>query len=225
MSFQGFTPQTGAFLWELGFHNERPWFLEHKEEFEQVLNRPFKALAADTAALMQQRFPERSFQVHASRIYRDARRLFGRGPYKDHLWFAVFSGSRHTEGPMFWFEIGAATYSYGMGCWDASPDMMEAFRRQIDANPVGFERMVKALDGRWKLWGEPYKRPKGERGEIINPWYNRKYVSVGRERDLEDGAFEEKLPLVLADAFQRLLPLYDYIGAAWRSAHAPAEER
>ena len=77
--FEGFTTQTSDFLWELAFHNERPWFLEHKEQFEQVLNRPLKALAADTAALMEQRFPSRGFKLHVSRIYRDARRLFGRG--------------------------------------------------------------------------------------------------------------------------------------------------
>ncbi|MBP3622661.1 MAG: DUF2461 family protein, partial [Oscillospiraceae bacterium] len=48
--FEGFTTQTSDFLWELAFHNERPWFLAHKEQFEQLLNRPLKALAADTAA-------------------------------------------------------------------------------------------------------------------------------------------------------------------------------
>ena len=74
-AFKGFTPQTGAFLWELSFHNERPWFLAHKEEFETVLNRPFRALCAQTLALMRERFPARDFDAHVSRIYRDARRL------------------------------------------------------------------------------------------------------------------------------------------------------
>ena len=46
----------------------------------------FKALAAQTHELMQQRFPDMDCRLHVSRIYRDARRLFGRGPYKDHLW-------------------------------------------------------------------------------------------------------------------------------------------
>lgn len=32
--FTGFTKQTSEFLWELAFNNERPWFLEHKEQFE-----------------------------------------------------------------------------------------------------------------------------------------------------------------------------------------------
>ena len=113
--FEGFTHQTSDFMWELAFHNERPWFLEHKEQFEQLVNRPFKALAEDTAAQMALRFPRRSFKLHVSRIYRDARRLFGRGPYKDHLWFSLKSDEILLEGPMFWFEIGAADFSYGMG--------------------------------------------------------------------------------------------------------------
>ena len=39
MVFHGFTPEAGAFLWDLSFNNERPWFLEHREQFEQALNR------------------------------------------------------------------------------------------------------------------------------------------------------------------------------------------
>ena len=43
--FQGFSKKTGEFLWELAFNNERPWFLAHKDEFEEYVNAPFKALA------------------------------------------------------------------------------------------------------------------------------------------------------------------------------------
>ncbi len=90
--FNGFTPAAGDFLWELAFNNERVWFNEHKEQFEQTVNEPFKALAAETQALMCSRFPEMDCRLHVSRIYRDARRLFGRGPYKDHLWFSIKHG-------------------------------------------------------------------------------------------------------------------------------------
>ena len=70
MEFHGFTPQTGEFFWELSFNNERPWFLAHKEQFEEVVNRPFKALSAETLRRMRERFPERCFDAHNSRIYR-----------------------------------------------------------------------------------------------------------------------------------------------------------
>ena len=75
--FQGFSEKTGAFLWELAFHNERPWFLRHKQEFEDEVNAPFRALAADSFALFSAKYPDFEGRVHISRIYRDARRLFG----------------------------------------------------------------------------------------------------------------------------------------------------
>ena len=218
MDFHGFTPQTGEFFWELSFNNERPWFLAHKEQFEDVVNRPFKALSADTLRLMRERFPERSFAVHNSRIYRDARRLFGRGPYKDNLWFVIYQEEQHNLGPAFWFEIGRTGTSAGMGFWDASPAMMEAFRRQIDANPARFERILRQIGPGWKLWGEPYKRLKADRGELLNPWYNRKYISVGREWDHGGEAYADTLPETLTALFTRLLPLFDFCYEAWDSS-------
>ena len=78
--FNGFTKETSEFLWELSFHNERPWFQEHKDQYLRVLHEPFHALAEDTRALMAENWPLSDFDLHVSRIYRDARRLFGRGP-------------------------------------------------------------------------------------------------------------------------------------------------
>ena len=118
--FEGFTQETSEFLWELSFNNERPWFLAHREQFERCLNRPFRALAQESLRLLSERCPERDFRMHVSRIYRDARRLFGRGPYKDHLWFTLFCG-RGDEDPCFWFELGAARWAYGLGFWGARP--------------------------------------------------------------------------------------------------------
>ena len=87
--FRGFTKQTSKFMWDLTFNNERTWFKEHKQEFELLVMKPFKELARDTHEEMQRRYPEMGLQLHISRIYRDARRLHGRGPYKDHLWFSL----------------------------------------------------------------------------------------------------------------------------------------
>ena len=211
--FQGFSKETGEFLWELSFHNERPWFLEHKEQFEQVLNRPFKALAGDTAALLQARFPEMVVQSHVSRIYRDARRLFGRGPYKDHLWFTLWDSAAGREGPAFWFEIGAATYGWGMGAFEAPPAEMELFRRSIDANPARFRRLAQELAelGPFKVIGPRYARPKGNYAEPVAGWYERKWVGVEALRDLEGEAFTAALPRILADSFADLMPMYRYL--------------
>ena len=87
--FTGFSDATIDFLWELRFHNERPWFLEHKQVFLDTLDRPMKALAAEVTAALEQAYPQRKWYLHVARIYRDARRLHGSGPYKESLWFTL----------------------------------------------------------------------------------------------------------------------------------------
>ena len=222
--FQGFTQETSDFLWDLSFNNERPWFQAHKEQFERCLNQPFKELGQETWRLMSDRFPERELYVHISRIYRDARRLFGRGPYKDHLWFTVYSADKH-EGPSFWFELNAAKYTYGLGFWSWRPAMMEQYRRAIDANPARFERLVREVEAvpGLRLLGEEYKRPKGDRGEVLNRWYNRKYVTMELGGDFGGELFRPDLSERLCETFVRLMPMHDFLTEVYEASRE--EER
>ena len=217
--FQGFSQRTGDFLWSLAMNNDRTWVLAHRQEFEDALNRPFRALAADTLALMQARWPDDAFNVHISRIYRDARRLFGRGPYKDHLWFSIQTGDHRQGGPMFWFEVDGMTWTQGMGWWDPSADHAAAWRAAIDADPDRFARLVRGLDARgdYRLWGEVYKRPKGDRGEAIDPWYNRKNISVGWEKGYGGVMYTDGLPDALVEGYAALMPLYRFFCEVWNA--------
>ena len=223
--FEGFTKETGEFLWELRFNNERPWFLAHKEQYERCLNRPFRALAQESWRLLSERYPERDFRVHVSRIYRDARRLFGRGPYKDHLWFSLYTSDKN-EGPSFWFEIGAAGYTYGLGFWSMRPALMERFRRAVDANPARFERLARqaeALPG-LRLLGEEYRRPKGDRGGLLNRWYNRKYLTMEFSGDLGGDLFSPALAQILCGAYGSLMPMHDFLAEVWEAAREEERE-
>ena len=195
--FQGFSRETSEFLWELTFHNERSWFLEHKEEYLRVLHEPFHALAEDTACRMRQEFPEADFALHISRIYRDARRLFGRGPYKDHLWFTLFDGV---------FEV--------------TPTEMEVFRSSIDSNPARFERLAEdaAKMRGFRIIGPEYKRQKKDVGPLLNPWYNRKRVGLEHMEDFDPAALGPELPEILCSAYRRLMPLYRYLLTCCRAA-------
>ena len=210
--FIGFTKETSDFLWELSFNNERPWFLEHKEQFERCLNEPFKALARESYERLAARYPERDFNVHVSRIYRDARRLYGRGPYKDHLWFSIQQGDHREGGPSFWFEIGAAEYTYGLGFWDSRPAVMENYRKAIDANPARFERLAKQMARypQFHVFGQEYKRPKGDLGPVINQWYNRRTVGLECARDFGGDLLSAELPQILAESYDGLMPMHDF---------------
>lgn len=217
--FEGFSQQTGDFFWSLAMNNDRTWFKAHKDEFENVLNRPFRALADEVLALMQARHPDQAWQSHISRIYRDARRLFGRGPFKDHLWYAIQTGDHRQGGPTFWFELNGTGWCCGMGWWDPSADHAEVFRERVDADPARFEALVRAVTARGdcRLWGDAYKRPKGDRGEVLNPWYNRKNLSVGIERGYGGALYTAELPRAVADYYEELMPMYDFFREVWNA--------
>lgn len=86
--FTGYTDQTVDVFWGIRFNNDRAWFAEHKQEFQDAVMTPTKALAGDLYDWFQEAYPNLHLNVHISRIYRDARRLFGRGPLNDHIWFS-----------------------------------------------------------------------------------------------------------------------------------------
>ena len=118
MAFEGYTQETLDFLWGIRFNNERSWFLAHKQDYEAHLLAPTRALGEQVYEALHAAFPKEPFLLKLSRIYRDARRLHGNGPYKDHLWFCVRAGGEDWTGrPTFYFEIGPDYYSYGMGFW------------------------------------------------------------------------------------------------------------
>ena len=215
--FNGFSQATGDFIWGLAMNNSREWFLAHKAQFEAHLNQPFRALAFETLQRMQAAFPDQEFQLHIARIYRDARRLFGRGPYKDHLWFSIQSGERRAFGPMFWFEIGGDGWSCGAGNWEDSADIAEHWRRRIDGETARFETIVRDIEARgpYSLYGETYKRPKADRGAFLNPWYNRKHLSVGYEHPFGGVMFTPGLVDALADTFSDLMPFYLFLRDVW----------
>ena len=170
--FTGFTDATVDFLWGIRFNNERPWFEAHKETYLSELYRPMKDLGAEIYDFLSERRPEDAMMCRVSRIYRDARRLHGRGPYKDHLWFCVRTGDQDWTGrPTFYFEIAPDYYSYGMGFWAASAATMTRYRQQIDRDPKTLEKLVRAFNRQevFQLNGPDYVRSKGQVSDLLRP--------------------------------------------------------
>ena len=207
--FEGFTPEAVEFLWGIKFNNSREWFLPRKEQFLALVDRPMRALGSELFDAIAAEYPRQSMRLHVCRIYRDARRLFGRGPYKDHLWFTLWTGEDRHNSPVFWFELSPASFSYGIGFYTATAEQMAALRRYIDANPAEMERLARRVaKSEFHLEGEPYKRLKKDVGEVLNPWYNRKWISLCAEYDHGGALYTGELPQVLLDAYEKLMPVY-----------------
>ncbi len=214
--FQGYTQETVDFMWGIRFNNERSWFMEHKEEYQRHLLEPTKALAAQVYDGLKEKLPHEPLMVKVSRIYRDARRLHGRGPYKDHLWFCVRTGDENWTGrPTFYFEIAPEYYSYGMGFWAAEAALMERWREDVQRDPQVLEKLVADFNrsGRFSLEGPAYKRSKGDFGELLQPWMQKKSLSLQFEKPLDERIFSPKLADEIVAELGELVPLYRYFAA------------
>lgn len=220
--FQGFSQAAIDFLWGIRLNNERPWFLAHKQDYEQFVLAPMKELGAEVFDEIVKDCPKQSFRLHISRIYRDARRLFGRGPYKDHLWFVIERPHERGEGvPALYFEIAPNYYSYGCGYWDAGAATMAKLRRRIDERPEELAKIVRKLNkSRFTLGGEAFKRPKGDVGELLNPWYNRRNIVLNYDDNPEGVLFTPQLKDEIVEGFRTLLPLYCYLDTLSGDAEA-----
>ena len=142
--FQVFSPKTQEFLWGIRLNNDRGWFETHKQEYLDLAAAPLRELGEEAAAAMEEEFPKLGLNLHVSRIYRDARRLHGRGPYKDHLWFTLRRPSEGwTARPAFYFEIAPEYCGMGMGCYDAAPEIMARLRARIDRDPKPLEKLAR----------------------------------------------------------------------------------
>ena len=210
--FEGFSQEAVEFLWGIRFHNERSWFLEHKEDYLTLVDAPLRALADQMEETMREEFPRLGLEKKVSRIYRDARRLHGRGPYKDHMWFTL----RHPEEgavPCFYFELAPEYYSYGMGIYDPTPLTMAKLRARIDRDPGPVEKLARRLAGQeeFVLEGECYKRPKGDPGPLLSPWYNRRRILLSSDHNCEGLLFTPQLAGQVLAGFRFLVPYYQYL--------------
>lgn len=213
--FEGFSEAASDFLWGIRFNNERTWFLTHKQEYLSQVQGPLKELAEETFQVLQERHQDLGLELHVSRIYRDARRLHNKGPYKDHLWFSFQPVSRAehwTYRPVFWFEIRPEGYGYGMGMWQARPITMAYIRKEIDQHPEKLLKLTKLLDTRpeFVLDSPEYKRPKGNPPAPLDRWYNRKGMSISCDKKWDDTLGSRALVDVLNDAYEFLVPFYEY---------------
>ena len=176
--FQGFSQEAVEFLWGIRFNNERGWFEAHKEEYLTLVAGPMRELGEQVHAAVEEEFPKLGLNLHVSRIYRDARRLHGRGPYKDHLWFTLRRPKEEwVSQPAFYFELAPEYYSMGMGWYD----------------------------------GAEYKRPKGDPGSLLSPWYNRKSIAISRDENCGGLLFQPELAEQVIQGFRFLKPYYEYL--------------
>jgi uncharacterized protein (TIGR02453 family) len=126
--FTGFPPQSFDFFRQLSRHNDRDWFLAHKDVYERTCRVPMQSLAAE----LEPRFGK----VKISRINRDLRFARNRAPYKTYI--AAGIGGHY-------ISLSPKGLYVGAGLFRPEPDQLQRFRAGIDDDTTG--RQLQAIVG------------------------------------------------------------------------------
>ncbi len=218
--FPGFSRKAFQFLKDIKTHNNKAWYDAHKDLYEQELLNPLRDLVTDLADFMLG--IDLSFEVAPavgktiSRIRRDTRFSKDKSLYRDCMWIVI---KRSTKDWANWsagyfLEINPTWYRYGMGFYDAAPDVMVEFRRRIDEDPEEFLKAVAWFENQdvFELEGETYRRPKGpDKPEPIRTWYNHKSFYLSCSRKIDKTILSPRLADDLMHAFGMAAPLYHYL--------------
>lgn len=213
--FNGFTDKTVEFMWGIRFNNEKAWFEANKETYLSEFYGPMRELGEELFAWFTEQRPDLPLRSRISRIYRDARRLHGRGPYKESLWISVEAPAESvwTSQPTFWFELMPESWTYGLGYYSATPATMRKLRARMERDPKTMETLTRKLNRQkeFALEGERYKKPKdGAPSRLLEPWYAIKGFSLIHTEKLSETLFSRELVTQLKAGYKFLLPYYDY---------------
>lgn len=207
--FQGFSPETIDFLWGIRLNNNREWFDAHKQDYQNTLYLPMKALGEAIFSHFAD-VPNMAYKV--SRIYKDAR-LHPPTPYKEGLWLEMRPENRPwREQPGLYFEIVPERYSFGFLLWQPKTETMAKFRAMLDARPDEFLKIVEKAeaDSHLSLTGMEYYRKKPCADSRLAPYYNLKNLQMDVDRKPDALLYSPELADTVIQTMLALYPLYEY---------------
>jgi uncharacterized protein (TIGR02453 family) len=143
MSFEGFTPDSLAFLAELAGHNDRAWFAENRDRYErEVLSRErdfVDAVGSAFGAIDQRVNAEPAVNRSIYRINRDIRFSHNKSPYKTHadMWFWI--GEDRKSAPGYFLRLAPGGVMIGGGAHQLTPEQLKRYRSGV----------VDGLHGQW----------------------------------------------------------------------------
>lgn len=165
--FAGFSPELFLFLAELQQNNDREWFEENRERYENVVRGP----ALDFITAMEQPIAKISTELRVEakkvggslmRIHRDVRFSKDKSPFKTNVGIQF----RHKTGcdvhaPGLYVHLDPDECFLGVGTWHPAGDSLKSIREHIAKHPKDWmkARDNKKFQAEYDLAGESLKRP------------------------------------------------------------------
>lgn len=214
-TFNGFSSQSIDFLWGIGLNNCKQWVDEHRDEYRQYLLNPMKLLGKEIESYMNELNKDIQCISTVSRINRDVRFSKNKNPYKESIWFTLKPISEDwKDRPVYFFELKATQYIYGMGYYSAKPLTMSKFRKSVDENIDRFKEILKIFSKQntFIVEGDRYKKKiNAQYSEDIMNWYSRKNIDIMSYNDIDDLIFKFELVDKLKADFKSINEIYRYM--------------
>ncbi|MCP8998260.1 DUF2461 domain-containing protein [Pseudarthrobacter sp. RMG13] len=203
-TFQGIPAGAFAFYAELE-HNNREWWLEHKDSYNTLVRDPVTALLAE----LEPRFgPGKIFRPN-----RDIRFSQDKSPYKTAQ--GAFASSQ--EGVGYYVQVSAEGLLVGGGCHTSSPAQLARFRNSVDASGTGesLRHIVETVAAAgFAVEGEKLKTvPRGfdkdhPRAELLKHKSLSAGIELGQPEWLDSPAAVQEIEAL----WDKLRPLVDWVG-------------
>ena len=217
-----FNDKTFRFLRALARNNSRPWFEEHRKDYEAHLKGPFQRLIADLEPDLLTISPHYRADPRGNggslfRIHRDTRCSNDKTPYKTWGGARFFHArSKQVPAPSFYLHIQPGNSFLGGGIWHPEPEVQRRIREFLVDNPAGWQAVKSpAFRRRYEFWGDTLVRP--PRGfpadhPLIDD-LKRKDFTAGYALD-DEVVLGPRLRQAVVSGFKGVAPLVDYLCAA-----------
>ena len=165
--FEGFPKTCIPYLKQLAKNNNREWFNDNKQRYEDCVRNPAMAFIAAMAPQLPALSPH--FRAVAKkmggslmRVYRDTRFAGDKTPFKTNVGIHF----RHELGkdvhaPGFYVHIEPGDCFLGAGIWHPEPPVLNGIREFIIDNPNAWKKATQAasFSKDWALVGDTLVRP------------------------------------------------------------------
>jgi len=221
----GFGPETLAFLSELAENNNRDWFQQHKERYEQAVREPALALIRRVGEQLPAVSPhfcadDRKMGGSLMRIYRDTRFGKDKTPYKTNIGIQFrHEAGKDVHAPGFYVHISTSEVFVGAGTWRPPADALAAIRRYIEEQPQAWRDVCDDPQfSRWfRLSGDSLKRPpRGFDGShaCIEDLKRKDFIAIA---DIAPALIEQvDFSAIACDYFRAATPLMQFLCRALR---------
>lgn len=166
-TFDGFPKGCIPYLRKLAKNNERAWFNEHKQDYEDKVRSPALAFIEAMGPELKKQSPH--FRAVAKkvggslmRVYRDTRFANDKTPFKTNVGIQF----RHELGkdvhaPGFYVHIEPGNCFVGAGIWHPEAKVLNAIREFIADNPNAWKQATRSRGfvRDFELVGDSLKRP------------------------------------------------------------------